>query len=205
MASPESHLPLPPTLPESWLEQIKKAVKESWVKIILTTILGSSVIASLISLAGDYWMETRKVKLEVAKQEHAETIAAYANLGKQVEEFQGDLESAVLTFEYAVNNKFAVKGSKSDFNKNVDNSIKTVAVKIVELRKASMSVRIDDSIKENTRKILAELPQYLAECQSDKSALPKVIELFKSSLATALENLKVEIETKRNSIPLEPS
>ena len=58
---------------------------------------------------------------------------------------------------------------------NVDNSIKTVAVKIVAL-----NVRIDDFDQGNTKHVLSELPQYLAECQSDKSALPEVINLFKN-------------------------
>ena len=181
-------------------------MREGFGRIILTTILSSSVIAALVSVGGNYWLETRKAKLDVAKKEHAEKVDAYANLGKQVQEFHSDLESAVLIFEYAVSKGFAVKGSKADFIKNVDNSIKTVAMKIVELHKASMNVRIDDaSIKENTKQVLAELPQYLAECQSDKSALRKVINLFKNSLGVALENLKGEIEKKRNSIPLESS
>jgi len=206
MAVPESQIKLPPELPARWLDQIKNAVKEGRGKVILMTILGSSVISALVSIGGDYLLETRKAKLEVAKKEHAEKVDAYANLGKQVEEFHSDLDSAVMTFEYAVNKGFAVKGSKADFNKNVDNSIKTVAVKIIELRKASMNARIDDaSIKENTKQVLAELPQYLAECQRDKSALPKVINLFKNSLGAALENLKGEIEKKKNSISLESS
>ena len=150
-----SELSLPATLPQSWLEQIKTAVKEGRGKVILMTILGSSVISALVSFGGDYLLETRKAKLEVAKKAHAEKVDAYANLGKQVEEFYSDLDSAVMTFEYAVSKGFAVKGSKNDFNKNVDNSINTVAVRVIELRKASMNARIDDtSIQDKTKQVL---------------------------------------------------
>lgn len=102
MASSETNSQFPAALPDSWLQQIKAAVKESWVRIILTTVLGSSVIASLISFGGDYWLENRKAKSELTKKGREEVLEAYGNLGKQVEELQSDLASAVLTFDYAV-------------------------------------------------------------------------------------------------------
>lgn len=69
------------------------------------------------------------------------------------------------------------------------------------MNEASQNVRIDDaSIKQNTEKALDHLPSYLAESQTDKSAMPKVINLFRSRLKKELDELKVQIEAKRNSI-----
>ena len=204
MASADTHSQLPATLPVGWLEEIKAAVKESWSKIILTTILGSSVIASLISFGGNYWLETSKANLELTKKGREEVLHAYGHLGKQVEELQSDLASAVLTFDYAIKSGAAVEGSKHEFIKNVDNSIITVSSKIADVNEASNNVQIDDpSIKRSTEKALDYLPEYLAESQSDKSALPKVINLFRSRLKAELDELKVQIEKKRNSIRLE--
>lgn len=204
MASADTHSQLPATLPDGWLEQIKAAVKESRGKIILTMVLGSSVIASLVSFAGSYWVETRKANLELTKKGREEALEAYGYLGKQVEVLQSDLASAVVTFEYAVKSGAAVKGSKHEFIKNVDNSILTVSSKIADVNEASKNVQIDDaSIKQKTEKALEHLPGYLAESQTDKSALPKVINLFRSKLKTELDELKLEIEKKRNSIRLE--
>lgn len=204
MASADIHSQLPATLPDGWLEQIKAAVKESRGKIILTMVLGSSVIASLVSFAGSYWVETRKANLELTKKGREEALEAYGYLGKQVEVLQSNLASAVVTFEYAVKSGAAVKGSKHEFIKNVDNSILTVSSKIADVNEASKNVQIDDaSIKQKTEKALEHLPGYLAESQTDKSALPKVINLFRSKLKTELDELKLEIEKKRNSIRLE--
>jgi hypothetical protein len=69
------------------------------------------------------------------------------------------------------------------------------------MNEASQNVHIDDPvIKQKAREYL---PDYLAECQSDKSALPKVIDLFRSKLKKELDDLKVRIEEKRNSIRLQ--
>ena len=204
MASADIHSQLPTTLPASWLEEIKAVMKESRRRIVLTTILGSTVIASLVSFAGNYWLESRKANVELTKKGREEVLEAYGRLGKQVEVLQADLASAVLTFDYAVKSHIAVKGSKHEFIKNVDNSIITVSLKIADMNEASQNVHIDDAvIKQKTEKALEELPEYLAECQSDKSALPKVIELFRSTLKTELDDLKVRIEEKRNSIRLQ--
>ena len=204
MSPPDPSSQFPATLPESWLEQIKAAAKQSWWKVVLTTILGSSVVSAFVSFGGNYWLENRKADLEMKKQVRKETVDAYGNLGKQIEDLKGDLDSAVLTFEYAVNKGFAVKGSKADYIKNVDNSIQKLSLKIVEVDKALQNVRIDDSsIKQNTEKALEELPEFLEECQADKSALRKVISVFRNSLAGKLEALKIQIFKRQNSIPLE--
>ena len=201
MTTADTDSQFPAKLPDSWIKEIKAAVKESGGKILLTTLLGSSVIASVVSFAGSYWLETRKADFELSKKGREERLEAYGHLGKQVEVLQADLASAVLTFEYAVKTGAAVKGSKHDFIKNVDNSIVTVSLKIADVNEAYHNVKIDDSsIKQNTEKALEGLPQYLAEAQTDKSALPKVINLFRNSLKTQLERLKVQIETKRNAI-----
>jgi hypothetical protein len=72
------------------------------------------------------------------------------------------------------------------------------------VNEAAQNVPIDDaSIKQNTEKVLDHLPSYLAESQTDKSAVHKVINLFRSRLKKELDELKVQIETKRNSIRLE--
>lgn len=205
MASAGTHSQLPATLPEGWLKEIKAAVKESWAKIILTTVFGSSVIASLVSFGGNYLLETEKANLELAKKGREEVLAAYGHLGKQVEELQYDLASAVLTFDYAVKSGAAVKGSKHEFVTHVDNSILIVSRKIADVNEASNRVQIDDpSIKQNTEKALEYLPDYLAESQSDKSALPKVINLFRGKLKKDLDELKIQIEVKRNSLRAVP-
>jgi hypothetical protein len=201
MASSDPASQIPTTLPANWLEEIKAAVKQSWGKVVLTTILGSSVVGSLVSFGGNYWLESRKANWEMQKKGREEAVEAYGNLGKQVEELQADLASAVLTFEYAVKSGAAVKGSKHEFIKNVDNSILIVASKIADVKGACRNVRIDDaSIKQNTANAVDELPAYLSESQSDKSALQKVINLFRSKLNPALDKLKAEIENKRESI-----
>jgi hypothetical protein len=195
---------LPATLPDSWLDQIKAAAKQTWGRIVFTTVLSSSVVSAFVSFGGNYWLETRKADLDMKKQVRKDAVEAYGNLGKQIEDLRGDLESAVLTFEYAVNNGFAVKGSKVEYMKNVDNSIQKVTLKIIEVNKALQNVRIDDaSIKQNTENVLEYLPDFLAECQTDKSALRKVINLFRNALAGKLDALKLEILKKQNSIPLQ--
>ena len=109
MSLSDSHLTLPATLPDPWLEEIKAAVKQSWGRLILTTVLGRSVIGSFVTFGGNYLLETKKANWEMEKKGHEEAL-------------------------------------------------------------------------QTTKRVFDELPQYLSESQSDKSALPKVIKLFKTDL-----------------------
>src|SRR6266404_1034463 len=159
---------LPVTLPDTWLDQIKAATKQNWGKIFLTTILSSSVIGSVVSFLGNYFLETRKANVEMMKRVQKEGVDAYGNLGTQVEELKAELEDAVVTFDFAVKNGVAVKSSKSEFLKNVDNSITAVAYKIANVNRALENVRIDDpSIKTKAKEALKDLPQLLEDCQKD--------------------------------------
>lgn len=203
MGSAEPNLQLPAELPAGWLKEIKDAVKQSWARVLLTTVLGSSVIGSGVTFGGNYWIETTKAKREMIKKGHEEALEAYGNLGKKVEELETALGTAVLTFEYAVQSG-AVKSSKHPFIKVVDNSIEMVLPRMADIVEASTNVRIDDaSIKKNTDSALDELAQYLEKSLSDKSALHNVIELFRSKLSEALKALRRQIEEKRNSIRIE--
>src|ERR1700719_4918906 len=67
-----SEISLPENLPPSWLEQIRKAVAPKTSMVVLSTLLGSSVIAALVGFGSSYVMQTRNANTELEKTRVAE-------------------------------------------------------------------------------------------------------------------------------------
>jgi hypothetical protein len=189
---------LPPELPEAWLEQIKSATKGSWWKTALTTILGSSLIATSISFLGDNYRDRQNANREMKKQLQKETVDSYGKLGNEVQTFQAELNNAVITFRYAL------QTNDKNFDKNVNQAITTVARQIAKVNMALSSPRVTDvDLKKQVNSLFSELPQQLAESQKDKKALTKVIQLCSEKLGKEIDDVKARIEAIRNSVPLE--
>src|SRR5437588_7657737 len=50
---------LPDRIPDAWLTDLKNAVRESRTKLILTTVLSSSLLTGVLSTVGNYYLDQR--------------------------------------------------------------------------------------------------------------------------------------------------
>lgn len=191
---------LPTQVPPELLDAIKSAVGQKWWQTVLTTVLGSSIIAGGISFCGDNYRDKRNANREAQKSLQKETIDSYGELGKKIQEFQSSLNSATAVF------KFALKTNDKTFNKEVDKSRVAVARQIASVVRALNAPRITDKdVKAKVQNLFVELPGLLEESQKDKKALDKVIKLCTDKLDQDIDSVKSQIETIRNSVPLEPT
>jgi|GEM_PF-5571295 len=98
-ASPTVSLPLayevrlPEKLPEGWLSDLKNAIKESRKKLILTTILSSSLLTGIISTVAGYYLETKKAALELRKHDAAQKIELYDTLNNDINDFKYTIDA----------------------------------------------------------------------------------------------------------------
>src|ERR1700738_996257 len=96
---------LPPKLPEEWLRQIQQASKAEakklfWITII-GTILGSSVIASLIGVAASFGVENYKARIEIRKERVQETQKPFKTLADSLRRLHNELGNAAANLAVA--------------------------------------------------------------------------------------------------------
>src|SRR5437764_589933 len=75
---------LPERIPDVWLTDLKNAVKESRAKLILTTVLSSSLLTGVLSAAGNYYLDRRKearvAALDIKKDQARNKVTFYNSL-----------------------------------------------------------------------------------------------------------------------------
>lgn len=190
---------LPDEMPQKWKDAIKSAAAPKWWVTVITTILGSSLIAGGISFCGDNYRDKQNANREAKKELQKETIASYGDLGKKIQDFQTSIQTAIVVFQRSVNSN-----DKSE-DKIVQSSRADVGFKIGGVVSALNAPRItDQGIKLRVGNLFAELPQLLAQSQKDKKELAKVIKLWIDKLQPQTEAIKNDIETIRNNVPLDP-
>src|SRR5215210_413012 len=57
---------LPERIPDAWVRDLKNAVKENRTKLIITTVLSSSLLTSVLTTVGKYYLDKRQ---EIARAE----------------------------------------------------------------------------------------------------------------------------------------
>jgi hypothetical protein len=131
---------LPAQIPDSWINEIRNTIKEKRTAVILTTILGSSLLAGLASIGGNYLIEYRKASLLIKGKLAGDRYDNYSDLYKKI----GFLERALKGTEQTIRQAAKSADLKPE---TVSDTIHESIVKGEEVRAAVDSPFIEEDIK----------------------------------------------------------
>jgi len=188
---------LPPGLPPSWLEQIRKAVLPSTSITLVSTLLGSSVIAALVGLGVNYLSEARKANVELAKTQAFERRESLRTLSNHLLALNRELDNLIATSQllprHGSNSKLSGYAKKS-----FDHSGEQMELISGDLK----DPRISEDIEKEVKKILDALEHPLQQVQKDPKNIGELAELYDKELQTKIRRVQTQIDQTIHQIEL---
>lgn len=176
---------LPEQMPTSWVDQIKKAIKPSKVGMVL----GSSVIAALVSFGANYAMEIRKARVELAKMHAIDARQSLQTLANHLVTLDLRLDNLATTSELL--QRSASKPTLSGYAKK---SVDHVSEQMTLVYASAKDPRIGSGIAGHVTEVLDTLAPRLAQAQSDLKAFGTLADLYKGDLQPRIQGIQGEIE-----------
>lgn len=90
---------LPDAIPSRWLDDIRNAVKESRKKLIITTVLSSSLLTGVIATLTSYSLENKKTALQLEMEDAKDTLHQYNVLRDDVSDLKYQLVLSASVFQ----------------------------------------------------------------------------------------------------------
>lgn len=103
---------LPDQMPEKWLTQIKEKLRDSAGKIILTAILGSSLLSTVFTSFANWYIENHKSQLVVKLDQVKEKLNTYKLLAESIAELEKNARSSQILLVAATKNPSQTERSK---------------------------------------------------------------------------------------------
>ena len=186
---------LPGQLPPEWLTQIKEAVKGSRLALILTTILGSSVISGILTAGLDYWiLEPRRLQLSSQQRLQDARIDAHTKLAEQLHGFNQALNNSVLTCKIALE-----QAHDKELANYARQNLSQLSDRMISLGSA-INQKIDADISNELKVALDRVGKALEKAQQSPKAFATLIDLYEQSIKTELETLLTKVEQKSKEI-----
>jgi hypothetical protein len=208
-SKPEQPSPPPkmePPLPPDLVSQLRIALREENKKLILPTILGSTRLATVITVVSNFWVESYKIRaqtdlirlettLQLKKQEVADRKEAYSKLHNDFTSVQNSLFTLVKVCEDNMKNP-GRPPSASGFETELDE----LTEKMGEVYTGIESALVDDETRKRIGNILDSLAPRLAEIQGKPKRIPSFISDYYQNLRSTLHGVKKDMEEKMNSL-----
>lgn len=187
-------------MPESWLKDLKKAVQEGKAKLIITTILSSSLLTGIVSTGASFYLESRKSNLAIKTTLAKNKLESYSLLSKDIGKFESDLDSALLTFKYALGHP-----EDKNFEQNIGRSIDVLSEQMGTLLQTTRDLNIDPDTRKLIRDTIRPLGPKLATAQGDHNStvLTDVVNSSAEILKVGVLNIKNQIEKATSTINAE--
>lgn len=151
-------VPLPEEMPEGWVKAIKAAVKESKSKLIITTVLGSSLLTSLVTTTLNYYvMNPAEVSRQLRKEQAAAKIKSYETLRGVVERFHKEADTAAATFD--------VFASDPQLDQDVEENMRALLNEQAALLGSLYDSNLRDDTRARVRKVLSALTPKISAAQ----------------------------------------
>lgn len=207
---------LPDKIPETWLAQLREVVKQDARKALVWTILGSSVVAAVVTAGANLYLESVKAGnaaeiekykacLDSKKEDLKESRVLYSTLSEHFRTFEGDFEDCIATCEAALKHPADRKVMRFAYD-----SLTDLPKRLVEIQVASRDERISDEVRQSLNGINEEASPKLMEVTNydqkipHMSRLPELVKLYKESLKPQITGTKNQIRTAVGSLKIEP-
>lgn len=194
---PVYEIRLPEALPTRWLDDIKRAISESRKALIISTILGSSLLTGLLTTLANYSLEGRKTILQLEMEDGKDSLHQF-----------NDLRNAIYDFKYALNLSASVFKTASGQPSNAAlTSIVNVQIESLEDRAAVLKksvAKVDDQDTYNLiEKALTPLTPALSEVKfgpPDQKKLQNLTVLCEKTRDEDVKNILEHIKRRKQEI-----
>lgn len=207
--SPTIVVALPPTIPPSWISDIRSAISSDRPSAILT-VLGSAVLAAVIGAGSSIltaWvtarasedLEIRKSQLELSRSDITESLRSYDALEKRLEELREDFTGVATLVRIAGPN--SVKSQKD--GARMRSEISGVGTKMGEVLALRSDFHIDQDTWAQLNKVLNEIAQSISDSETNWERFADRSDGITTDLDTAIE--KVHAKRAQQSAQLSSS
>src|SRR5215212_265582 len=130
---------LPASIPEEWLNQLKSALKESRKKLIITTVLSSSLLTGALTGITNYYLESRKSTLQVKADETKKKLQMYDSLNDEIGQLNLSVNTALVVL------KSATSATDKDRSKRIKSAIDNLLEHMTSLQTTLAKVNDDET------------------------------------------------------------
>ena len=178
----------PQQLPAEWLEQIKEASRSGAKSTAWALILGSSVLAALISAGANFWLESRRANVELEKGRIAQVQQSLKNLNEGIGKLDQALDLLIATGEAGLANRndkrLAVYTRKT---------IDQVGDLMAGLMPYTQDPYVDQPIRAGLADILDELGPELEKVRISLRTLGALSKIYREDLRPRLKKLQTDL------------
>jgi hypothetical protein len=214
---------LPREIPSSWITEISKAIEAALKKekpmIIITTILGSSVLGSLLGIAGNYWLVPRQayyatksasdvklaeLRLQNSNKDLEERRKAYEDLDKELGKTANILRTYLSTCDQAARNpanRAYTEFARASWDSLTEQLKETTNAKANCKKSNPTDLETFESVSDVLGKLGVNLmsPQVLAQ----KERNPELTAI-QETLQQTIETIRSNIARKKSALTLQP-
>lgn len=174
-----AHIHLPAKLPDAWLKDIKDSVRESKKRLIITTILGSSLLSGLLGVVGNYFLEGHKLDLQFKKLRVERKLESYSQLAKDIQALEAKIIVARVSSLNAADGKIKIELALDQINQLANH------VAIVQDRVKDQNLSDPDGPRARVEKWLDPVAEKILAVQNSENQTQPL-----KDLATFLKNLQ---------------
>ena len=175
--------------------------------MVITTVLGSSVLAGLLSAGANYFLDVRREKLKSLQQikldQTKEKLKLYDSLNASTNEFKDSFNASLVIFR-----KAAKPGMYAELSPLIKDQANDLLKHIRTVEEASVKIgdkEISELIRKNVESLTVELSSAFQDSNyiSDPARLMNIIRLCDDVSNKGIDDINNLIEKKRQGLYLQ--
>jgi hypothetical protein len=167
-------------------------------KKFISAILGSAVVGGLVTGVITNHFDNKKIEAQNVRLHQSEQREHYTSLGKDTQKLESDLNSAIITFAYAISHS-----QEKNFEANVETEIDVLSNQMITINQSLASRQIEDPTRKLIIGLFNLMGPTLRDVQKDHRRLPDLIRVYNQSLKQQLADINNHIEDKRKLLAIE--
>jgi len=156
---------------------------------LVSTLLGSSVIAALVGLGVNYLTESRKANVELAKTQAIQKRESLQTLSNHLLALNRELDNLIATSQLLPRH-----GSSSKLSGYAKKSVDHTGEQMELISGDLKDPRISEDIEKEVKEILDALGPRLQQIQKDPSNIGELAELYERELQTKVRKVQAKID-----------
>lgn len=204
---------LPEKLPEAWLNQLKDALKQDTRKLLFLTLLGSSVVAAIVTAGANYVLEVKKLNnaaqvekykicLDLRREDLKESRAAYSTIAEKFRQFEADFSDCLATCQEALPDK------NHQTPRDAYEALITVVNDLVVLQSSAVDTRASAEVRSSLSEIIIPAIEKIHSTVDNVRKRARITELdefveWANAETPKIQLTKRQIETAGKTLKLE--
>lgn len=187
---------LPDTIPSRWLDDIKRAISESRKKLIITTILSSSLLTGVVTTLANYFLEGRKTYLQLEFEDAKDTLHLYNDLRKEINDFKYELNVSASVFQVTAQHL-----ENEELIEHVGEQIDSLNDRIATIKKSvsKLDDQVTDDLIQTTLMPLQEISA-ARYSRKEKGKLESWVKLCERSRDEGVKSILEQIDKRKQEL-----